>query len=58
MRGGGSTIAAVTTSAAPVGTAAAPANPTATASLEVALADAVDRQHVIRSPSRAAARRA
>jgi uncharacterized repeat protein (TIGR01451 family) len=42
MRGSGSTITAVTTSAVPVGTAAAPASPTATASLEVALAEAVD----------------
>jgi uncharacterized repeat protein (TIGR01451 family) len=41
MRGAGSTVSAVTTSATPVGTAAAPASPTAIASLEVTLPDAV-----------------
>jgi len=41
MRGAGSTISAVTTSSTPVGTAAAPANPSATASLEVALPEQV-----------------
>src|SRR4051812_11955914 len=41
MRGSGSTISAVTTSATPVGTAAAPASPTATGSLEVSLPDSV-----------------
>jgi uncharacterized membrane protein len=41
MRGAGSTISAVTTSSTPVGTAAAPTSPSATASLEVALPDQV-----------------
>jgi uncharacterized membrane protein len=41
LRGGGSTISAVYTSAAPQGTAAAPANPTATATLEVTLPQTV-----------------
>jgi uncharacterized membrane protein len=41
LRGGGSTISAVYTSATPQGTAAAPANPTATATLEVTLPQTV-----------------
>jgi len=48
MRGGGSTVSAVTTSATPVGTAAAPASPTAVATLEVTLPETVapDTYHI------------
>lgn len=41
LRGGGSTISAVYTSAVPQGSAAAPASPSATATLEVTLPDTV-----------------
>jgi uncharacterized membrane protein len=41
MRGAGSTVSAVTTSATPVGTASAPASPTAVATLEVTLPETV-----------------